>query len=140
MREQHRQKLIDIADDFGVADMAGQTVQESMIDAIMDYFETNVSRGSITMGFKPLHDLVLVQPDESTTETESGLLLVNEEQSNYGVVLAVGPGKINDNGERSPMYVNEGDRVMVASWGLNEYNHEGNQCYLVKHSDIVAVV
>lgn len=93
------------------------------------------------MTFKPMHDRVLVKPDETRKETTSGLLLPDNlvEKSNKGVVLAIGTGRIDEKGNKHPLRVSEGDRVMVANWGEDEYQFEGDECYLVKESDIVGL-
>lgn len=93
------------------------------------------------MTFKPMHDRVLIKPDESRKETESGLILPDMliEKSNKGVVIKVGTGRIDEKGNKHPLRVSEGDYVMVANWGEDEFEYEGNECYLVKESDIVGI-
>lgn len=91
----------------------------------------------------PLEDHVIVQPLEEETTTKSWIILPeSKEKPNKGKVVAVGTGKILDNGERAPMDIKVGDIVYFAKYSIDELEIEENgvdQKYLVmKQSYIMA--
>jgi chaperonin GroES len=92
---------------------------------------------------RPLHDKVLVQRDEAESITESGIYLPEsaKDTPKSGVVLAVGDGAINtDTGERIPLTVKKGDRVIFSSYAGTEIKLEGDEVLIMSESDILAVV
>ena len=88
----------------------------------------------------PIEDHVLVKPLEEENKTASGLLLPDsKEKPSKGEVIAVGEGKILDNGQRAPMEVQVGDVVHFTKYSPDELE-VGNEKYLViKHSSILAI-
>ena len=91
---------------------------------------------------KPLEDRVLVQPLEAETTTASGLVIPDtaKEKPQEGKVVAVGPGRVDDNGKRIPLDVAEGDVVIFSKYGGTEVKYDGAEYLLLNARDILAVV
>jgi len=91
---------------------------------------------------KPLADRVLVEPVETEETTASGLVLPEtaKEKPQEGIVLAVGPGRLMDNGEIAPMTVKAKDRVLYAKYAGTELKREDKKYLFLKESDILAVL
>lgn len=91
---------------------------------------------------RPLGDKVIVEVIEEPQTTASGLVLPDtaKEKSQRGRVLATGPGKLLDNGEREPMDVSAGDTVLFAKYGGTELNTGGKDLMILSLRDIHAVV
>ncbi|SDC07853.1 chaperonin GroES [Raineyella antarctica] len=91
---------------------------------------------------KPLEDRVLVEPLEAETTTASGLVIPDtaKEKPQEGTVLAIGPGRIDDKGQRVPMDVAEGDTVIYSKYGGTEVRYNGKDLLLLNARDILAVV
>ena len=91
---------------------------------------------------KPLEDRVLVQPMEAETTTASGLVIPDsaKEKPQEGKVVATGPGRIDDKGERIAMDVKEGDVVIFSKYGGTEVHYDGADYLLLNTRHILAVV
>lgn len=91
---------------------------------------------------KPLEDRVLVQPLEAEQTTASGLVIPDtaKEKPQEGKVLAVGPGRVDDQGKRIPVDVAEGDVVIFSKYGGTEVKYGGEEYLLLNARDILAVV
>ena len=91
---------------------------------------------------KPLEDRVLVQPLEAETTTASGLVIPDtaKEKPQEGRVIATGPGRIDDKGNRVPLDVAEGDVVIYSKYGGTEVKYAGEEYLLLNARDILAVV
>ena len=91
---------------------------------------------------KPLEDRVLVQPLEAETTTASGLVIPDtaKEKPQEGKVVATGPGRIDDNGNRVPLDVAEGDVVIFSKYGGTEVKIDGKELLIMKESDIMGVL
>ncbi len=91
---------------------------------------------------KPLFDTVLIKPLEEEQKTPSGILLPDsaKEKPQMGLVMAVGPGGITEDGKTVPMVVKKGQKVMYKKWGGNEIKVEGKEWLLVEQKDILAVI
>ena len=94
------------------------------------------------MSLKPLADRVLVKPDAAEQKTASGLYIASnaQEKPQRGTVVAVGEGKRADNGERIPVDVKAGDKVIYGKFGGNEVKVDGEDYLLMRADDIYAVV
>ena len=95
------------------------------------------------VNLRPLADRVIVEPIEREEVTPSGIVIPEtaKERPQEGLVLAVGPGKLDERGERIPMEVKEGDRVLFAKYAGTEVKLEGDRKVLVlRESDILAIV
>jgi chaperonin GroES len=91
---------------------------------------------------KPLADRVVVKAIEQEEKTKGGIVLPDtaKEKPQEGEVIAIGPGKLLDNGERAPMEVKVGDRVIYAKYGGTEIKVEGEEYLILRESDILAIL
>lgn len=94
------------------------------------------------MKFRPLHDRVLVRRIEEEEKTSGGIIIPDtaKEKPMQGEVLAVGPGARNDKGDRVPLDIEVGDRVIFGKWSGTEVKIEGEEQLIMKESDILGVV
>jgi len=94
------------------------------------------------MNLRPLHDRVIVKRVENETRTASGIVIPDSaaEKPDQGEVLAVGPGKKNDQGVLSPMSVKVGDRVIFGKYSGQTVKVDGNELLVMKEDDLFAVV
>lgn len=88
----------------------------------------------------PLEDHIIVQAVEQETTTKSGIILPsdNKEKPSMGKVIAVGPGKILDNGNRAPVDVAVGDTVYFTKYAPDELDVDGNKYLVIKQSSLLA--
>jgi len=92
---------------------------------------------------KPIRDYILIEPLGRETTTASGIVIPDtvKEKPQEGKVLAMGPGKFNEDGdERLPFEVKVGDIVMYKKWVGTEVKVDGKDMILIKEEDILAVV
>ncbi|MFN2135173.1 MAG: co-chaperone GroES [Candidatus Promineifilaceae bacterium] len=91
---------------------------------------------------KPLGDRLVVKPQEQLQTTASGLALPEtaKEKPQQGEVIAVGPGRVDDNGKRIPLEVAVGDTVLYAKYGGTEVKLNEDKVLVLKESDILAIV
>lgn len=92
---------------------------------------------------KPMDDRILVEPVEEQTATSFGLVLpetASKEKPQKGRVVAVGPGKLNDEGKRMPMTVKAGDTILYSKYGPTEVKIEGKEIYFLQESDVLAIM
>ena len=91
---------------------------------------------------RPLDDRVLVKPQEPETKTASGIFLPEtaKEKPVRGTVVAVGPGKLNDNGDRSPVSVKVGDTVIYGKYSGTEVDINGNEHMIMRESELLGVI
>jgi chaperonin GroES len=94
------------------------------------------------MNIKPLLDNVLVKPLEAEQKTASGIILPDsaKEKPQIGEVMAVGPGLATPKGEKIPMNVKVGQKVMYKKWGGDEVKVDNQEWMIVKQGDILAVI
>ena len=90
----------------------------------------------------PLEDKIIVKQAEAQTQTASGLYIPDnaKERPQQGEVLAVGPGRRDDKGERIPMDVKVGDKVLYSKYGGTEVHYEGEDYLIVGARDILAIL
>ncbi|HLR88429.1 MAG TPA: co-chaperone GroES [Atopostipes sp.] len=90
---------------------------------------------------KPLGNRVLLEIVEEETTTPSGIVLPDsaKEKPQFATVVAVGEGKLLDNGERLPVEVSVGDKVLFEQYTGSEVKYEGTEYLVVKDTDIIAV-
>ena len=95
-----------------------------------------------TKTIKPLEDRILVRPEESEETTISGIVIPDtaKEKPQEGTVIAVGPGRISDQGERITLDVSEGDTVVYSKYGGTEIKLGGEEYLILSARDILAVV
>ena len=95
------------------------------------------------MELKPLGSRVIIEPLEEEKTTESGIVIpetAEKEKPIKGKVLAVGPGKVTDTGERVPVSVRVGDMVLFKKYGPDEIEMEGKRYLVADEEDILAVI
>ena len=94
------------------------------------------------VNIKPLEDKVLVQIAEAETTTASGLVIPDSaaEKPQEAVVIAVGPGRLDDNGNRVAPDVKEGDTVVFSKYGGTELKYNGEEYLLLSARDLLAVI
>ena len=96
----------------------------------------------MTMNLRPLGDRVVIKPSPKEEVTKSGLVIPDtaKEKPQEGTILAVGPGKLDEDGKRLPMDVKVGDKVLYAKYAGTEIKLEGEEHLIVKETDILAIV
>ena len=94
------------------------------------------------MNLKPLDDRVVVEPLQAEEKTAGGIVLPDaaKEKPQRGKVVAVGPGRLLDNGERHPIALTVGDHVYFSKYGGTEIEVEGVDVKILRESDILAKV
>ena len=92
---------------------------------------------------QPLEDRIVVKPSEEEETTASGLVIPDtaKERPQEGEVIAVGPGRFNEDGdERVPMDVKVGDKVIYSKYGGTEVKIEGDEYLILSARDVLAIV
>ena len=95
------------------------------------------------MNIKPLGDRVVIKPIAEDITTKSGIVLpetVEKEKAEKGEVLAVGHGRLLDNGALAPMSVKVGDKVMFKKYSPDEIKIDGEELLIISESDILAII
>jgi chaperonin GroES len=94
------------------------------------------------MNLKPLADRLVVEPIEQEDVTAGGIILPEtaKEKPQQGKVIAAGPGRIDEDGERIPMEVSVGDKVLYAKYSGTEIKLDGKKVLILRESDILAIV
>ncbi len=98
---------------------------------------------SSNASIRPLGDKIIVKRDEAQTKTDSGIFLPesSKDKPKTGVIQAVGTGSLNtDTGERIPLTVKKGDRVIFTSYAGTEVKLEGEDLLIMSEDDILAVI
>jgi chaperonin GroES len=94
------------------------------------------------MKIKPLGDRVLIEPLKEEKK-KGGIILpdtVDKERPEKGLVIAVGPGKKDENGKLMPMNVKKGDKVLFTKYGPNEIKVEEKEYLIAREEDILAII
>jgi len=91
---------------------------------------------------KPLGDRIIVQAVTAEEVTKGGIVLPDtaKEKPQEGTVVAVGPGKLLDNGKLAPMEVKVGDRVVYSKYGGSEIKINGNEYVVLRQDDVLGIV
>jgi chaperonin GroES len=94
------------------------------------------------MAFTPLHDRVLVERVESDEKTKGGLIIPEsaKEKPAEGMVISVGAGAKDEDGERITMDVKEGDKILFGKWSGTEITLDGKDLLIMKESDILGII
>jgi chaperonin GroES len=94
------------------------------------------------MKIKPLGDKILVKRLEAETKTASGIFLPEsaKEKPQQAKVIAVGEGKVLDNGERAPISVKKGDTIILNKWGGTELKLDGKEYLVMSADEVLAIV
>jgi chaperonin GroES len=96
----------------------------------------------VSVNIKPLEDRIVVKPLDAEQTTASGLVIPDtaKEKPQEGEVLAIGPGRIDDNGNRVPLDVSVGDKVIYSKYGGTEVKYAGEEYLILSARDVLAVV
>ena len=96
----------------------------------------------MAMNLKPLGDRVVVQPILKEEVTKGGIVLPDtaKEKPQQGKIVAVGPGKLGDDGKRVEMEVKKGDIVLYAKYAGTEWKIDGQEYLILRESDILAKI
>jgi chaperonin GroES len=94
------------------------------------------------MKVRPLHDRVIVKRVEEEAKTKGGIIIPDtaKEKPVEGKVVAVGKGKILDNGNLQPLEVKKGDKILFGKYAGTEINIEGDEHLIMREDDIIAIV
>ncbi len=94
------------------------------------------------MKMRPLHDRVVVKRLEQEEQVRGGIIIPDtaKEKPQEAEVIAVGPGKLNDNGERSPMDVKKGDRILMGKYSGSEIKLDDEDYVILREDEILAVI
>jgi chaperonin GroES len=96
----------------------------------------------LRMNIKPLNDRVLVLRIEEEEETTGGIIIPDtaKEKPQEGKIIAVGPGKVNEKGERIPLEVQKNDRVLFGKYAGNEVKLDGVEHIIMREDDILGIL
>jgi len=94
------------------------------------------------MKVRPLHDRIIVKRLEEEEKTKGGIIIPDtaKEKPIEGKVIAVGDGRINENGTKIPLDVKKGDRILFAKYGGTEIKIDGEEHLMMKEDDILAII
>jgi chaperonin GroES len=94
------------------------------------------------MNVKPLADRIIIRPLEAEQKTAGGIIIPDaaKEKPQRGEVVAVGPGKITDNGQKVEMSIRKGDTVLYGKYSGTEIQIEGNDYLIMRESDVLALL
>jgi chaperonin GroES len=107
--------------------------------------EPEKGRSNVTdtkVSIKPLEDRIVVQANEAETTTASGIVIPDtaKEKPQEGTVLAVGPGRVDDKGNRVPLDVSVGDVVLYSKYGGTEVRYSGEDYLVLSARDVLATI
>jgi len=94
------------------------------------------------MNIRPLADKVIIQRTEAQSKTAGGIVLPDsaKEKPKRGKVIAVGEGKMLDNGSRAPMSVKKGQEVLFTNYAGSEVKMDGKEYLIMDESEIMAII
>ena len=94
------------------------------------------------MGFRPLHDRVVVRRVGSDEKTAGGIIIPDtaQEKPSEGEIVSVGPGATSEDGKTTPLDVKAGDRVLFGKWSGTEVTIDGEELLIMKESDIMGII
>ena len=94
------------------------------------------------MNVKPLSDRILIKPLEAEQKTAGGIIIPDnaKEKPQKGEVIAVGPGKIADSGQKINMELKKGDKILYGKYSGTEVTVDGQELLIMRESDVLAVL
>ncbi len=94
------------------------------------------------MGFRPLHDRVVIRRVEAEEKSAGGIIIPDtaKEKPMEGEIVAVGPGARGDDGKLQPLDVKAGDRVLFGKWSGTEVKLDGEDLIIMKESDVMGII
>jgi chaperonin GroES len=113
-----------------------------LIDWWPDSYNHNKLKEELAVNIRPLHDRVLVQRVEAEEQVRGGIIIPDtaKEKPQEAKVVAVGPGKVTEEGKRSPMDVKEGDRILMGKYSGSEIRIDDEDFVILREDEILAVV
>jgi chaperonin GroES len=101
-----------------------------------------LKEGVKPMGFRPLHDRVLVRRVDAEAKTAGGIIIPDtaQEKPQEGEVVSVGTGARDDDGKVTPLDVKAGDKILFGKWSGTEVKIDGEDLIIMKESDILGIV
>jgi chaperonin GroES len=96
----------------------------------------------VSAKIRPLHDRVLVKRLEEGEQVRGGIIIPDtaKEKPQEAEVVAVGPGKLNEDGKRQPMDVKAGDRILIGKYSGSEIKIDGDELVILREDEILAVI
>jgi chaperonin GroES len=94
------------------------------------------------MNVKPMEDRVVVKPMDAEQKTSGGIIIPDnaKEKPQKGEVVAVGPGKVNDKGQKIDMTLKKGDKILYGKYSGTEITIDGKEYLIVRESDVLAIL
>lgn len=94
------------------------------------------------MKIKPLHDKILVERIEATETTKGGIIIPEtaKEKPQEGKVIAVGSGRVGEDGKVIPLEVKKGDKVLFSKYGATEITIEGDEYLILDENEVLAII
>jgi chaperonin GroES len=94
------------------------------------------------MKIRPLHDRILVKRLEGEEKTKGGIIIPDtaKEKPQEGLVVAAGPGRVNEDGKVTPLDVKKGDKVLFGKYSGTEVTLEGEEHLIIREEDVLAVI
>ena len=94
------------------------------------------------MKFRPLHDRLLVKRIAEDEKSKGGIIIPDtaKEKPMQGKVVAAGPGKVNEDGEVTPLDVKKGDKVLFSKYAGSEIQLDGDEHLIIREDDVLAVL
>jgi len=94
------------------------------------------------MNLRPLHDRILVQRVAEETKTKGGIIIPDsaKEKPAEGKIVAVGNGRVGDDGKRIPLEVKKGDKILFGKYGGTEVKIEGEEYLIMREDDVLGIV
>jgi len=94
------------------------------------------------MKIRPLHDRILVKRLEGEAKTKGGIIIPDtaKEKPQEGLVIAAGPGKVNEDGKVTPLDVKKGDKILFGKYSGTEITLEGDEHLIIREEDVLAVL
>jgi chaperonin GroES len=89
---------------------------------------------------QPLNDRVIVKREDPAKQTASGIFIPGGEESSIAVVVAVGPGKVLENGSRAPMTVAVGQKVLLGKYAGTQTKIDGEEVIVMREDEILAIL
>ena len=125
--------------------LAIETIEcQSLVSLVFgeeNFLNATIRKWRNGMGFRPLHDRVVIRRMESEAKTAGGIIIPDtaKEKPMEGKVVSVGPGARDDNGRITPLDVKAGDTVLFGKWSGTEVKIDGEDLLIMKESDIMGV-
>lgn len=100
------------------------------------------NKGVHTMKVRPLADRLLVKREEPSETVRGGIIIPDtaKEKPQEGKVVAVGPGRLDEEGNRTPMEVKKGDRILMGKYAGTEVKIDGEEHIIMREEDVLAVI